>query len=308
MDPEREIYAVVQIFCPFCEAIIRGSRFTDTGWSLLSFEGYLGYRWCSEKTACTLLAFPRIALTKCNCLTFPSCSPLKTYYARQTEIWQKSHPKIVVTHNQIVGLIGKACLKSATTAIAADGFRKTGLFSCNSHVIDGHDFLEVSQHSITSYLLESTSISEQSSTTSGTNPGTVTGTVTPPASQIASAVVLPSNIGRVPDISGRKQEQPTKHAAFPERVCCYFEELALQKQTSRMPRGKGLEIRGNLPKYGCRKRDIPFVVTQKVPTVRGEHEMKERREHLSHRHHQTPKVVREPLLIETEEENSDSGR
>ena len=36
-------------------------------------------------------------------------------------------------------MIGKAYLKSATAAIAAKGFWKTGLFPCNHHVFDEHD-------------------------------------------------------------------------------------------------------------------------------------------------------------------------
>jgi len=136
----------------------------------------------------------------------------------------KSHPNRVVTHYQTAGLVAKAYLKSATTAIAADEIRKTGLLPCNCHIFDELDFLEESQHTITKCLLESpvprTNISEQPSTTSGTNPQP---TVTPPASQNALAVVLPSNIGPVRDIVGRKQEQSTKHAVFPQRICCYFD-------------------------------------------------------------------------------------
>jgi hypothetical protein len=63
-----------------------------------------------------------------------------------------------------------------------------------------------------------TSIVEQPSTTSGTSPENLARTVTQPASQIFSAVVLPCDNGPVPDIFGRKQEQPTEHAAFPQRT------------------------------------------------------------------------------------------
>lgn len=113
-------------------------------------------------------------------------------------------------------------MKSATAVIAADGIRKTGLFPWNRHIIDGHDFLEVSQGKFTSCMLESpviyTSISEQSSTTRGTSPETLARTVNQPPSQNSSAVVLPSNNGPIPEIFGRKQEQPTEHAAFPQRT------------------------------------------------------------------------------------------
>jgi hypothetical protein len=99
----------------------------------------------------------------------------------------KIHPNRVVTHYQITELFGKAYLKLATTAIAADGIRKTGLFPWNHHIIDGHDFLEVSQRNLKSCTVESpvicTSNSEQPSTTSGTIPETLASTATQPASK-----------------------------------------------------------------------------------------------------------------------------
>jgi hypothetical protein len=47
---------------------------------------------------------------------------------------------------------------------------------------------------------------------------------------------LPSDISHVPDTFGKEQKQRTKHVAFPARICCYFDELALQKQTPRRPK------------------------------------------------------------------------
>ena len=48
----------------------------------------------------------------------------------------KNQPNIVVTQYKIAGLVGKAYLKSATAGIAANGFRKTGLFPCKRHIFD----------------------------------------------------------------------------------------------------------------------------------------------------------------------------
>jgi hypothetical protein len=53
---------------------------------------------------------------------------LKTYHAREIEIWPKNHPNRVPTRYPITGLVGRAYLKSATAAITANRFRKTGLF------------------------------------------------------------------------------------------------------------------------------------------------------------------------------------
>jgi hypothetical protein len=65
--------------------------------------------------------------------------PLNTIYAEETKLWLKNHPNRVVTHYQITGLVGKTYLKSATAAIAADGFRKAGFFPFKSHIFYEHD-------------------------------------------------------------------------------------------------------------------------------------------------------------------------
>ena len=54
--------------------------------------------------------------------------PPKTYYAQEIQIWLKAHQNRVVTRYQISRLVGKAYLNSATVVIAANGFRKTGLY------------------------------------------------------------------------------------------------------------------------------------------------------------------------------------
>jgi hypothetical protein len=87
---------------------------------------------------CTLFAFPCIALINCKLWEFPSFS-IKTYNEQEIEIWLKNHPNRVVTHHQIIGLIGKAHLKSATATTAADVFWRTGLFPANRHAFDEHD-------------------------------------------------------------------------------------------------------------------------------------------------------------------------
>ena len=64
--------------------------------------------------------------------------PLKTFHAQEIEIWLKNHPYRVVTHYEITGLVGKAYFKSATAAIAANGFQKAGLCPCSRHIFDEH--------------------------------------------------------------------------------------------------------------------------------------------------------------------------
>jgi hypothetical protein len=72
---------------------------------------------------------------------------MNAVYAEEIEIWLKNHPNRVVTPYQITGLVGKIYLKSATAAIAANGFRKTDLLPFKSHIFYEHDPCRISaQH------------------------------------------------------------------------------------------------------------------------------------------------------------------
>jgi hypothetical protein len=65
---------------------------------------------------------------------------------------------------------------------------------------------------------------------------------------------------QIPLVGNKSSQKTWVHQ---ETICCYSDELVLQKQTSRIRRRGRLEIRGNhLPKRGCRRRDSPFLVTQ----------------------------------------------
>ena len=86
-------------------------------------------------------------------LDFSYVQPLKTYYPQEVEIWLKNHSNRVVTHNQITGLVEKSYLKSATEGFVTNGFRKTGLFPCNRHVLMNMIPKE-SQRNITSCLFD----------------------------------------------------------------------------------------------------------------------------------------------------------
>jgi hypothetical protein len=53
-------------------------------------------------------------------------------------------PSRVVTHYQITGQVGKAYLKMATAAIAANKFQKVSFFPFNHHILDEHDPAKIS--------------------------------------------------------------------------------------------------------------------------------------------------------------------
>jgi len=92
---------------------------------------------CAQEKGVHIICLPPHSTLKLKPLELFFRQPLKTYYTQEMKI----------THYQITELVAKACLKSATAAIAANGFRKIGLSSCNRHIFDGHDHGRIStQH------------------------------------------------------------------------------------------------------------------------------------------------------------------
>ena len=101
--------------------------------------------------------------------------PLKTYHLQEIEIWLKNHPNRVVTPYQITSLVEEAYLKSATAAVAAHGFRETGLFSFNRRIFNAHNRLRISaQHHelLLDISVPCSGIAEEQPTASGTKPQT----------------------------------------------------------------------------------------------------------------------------------------
>ena len=153
-------------------------------------------------------------------------------------------------------------MKSPTAAVAANGFRKTGLFPCYRHI-----FLEESERNITSYLLEisvpCSRIAEEPPITSGTNPQTLSNSHSACPRKNNTVIVLFSDISPVPDTFCRKQDQPTKHEQSRKGFAAIWTSSPTKTNFKKTERGKRLDIRGNLPsKYGCRRGDSPVQVPQ----------------------------------------------
>jgi hypothetical protein len=66
--------------------------------------------------------------------------PLKTFYCQEIEKWLRSHPGRVVSVYQIGELFGHAYMRAATGEIEANGFRATGLFTCDKNIFRPYDF------------------------------------------------------------------------------------------------------------------------------------------------------------------------
>jgi hypothetical protein len=66
--------------------------------------------------------------------------PLKKFCCKEIKKWLRSRPGLVVTIYQIGELFGNAYKRASTGEIAANGFRVTGLFSCDKNIFRPYDF------------------------------------------------------------------------------------------------------------------------------------------------------------------------
>ena len=66
--------------------------------------------------------------------------PLSSYYNVEIEKWLRNHPGRTVTDFQIAQLITPAYLKAATALVAANGFRKSGIWPVDRDIFDEHEF------------------------------------------------------------------------------------------------------------------------------------------------------------------------
>ncbi|KAJ8956832.1 hypothetical protein NQ318_014246 [Aromia moschata] len=88
----------------------------------------------------SIVCIPPHCSHKMQPLDISFMGPLKTYYAKEIENWLRNNPDRVVTVYQVGELFGRAYLRTATAEIAANGFRKPGLYPCNRNVFRAHDF------------------------------------------------------------------------------------------------------------------------------------------------------------------------
>jgi hypothetical protein len=66
--------------------------------------------------------------------------PLKTYYTQETETWLGNNPGRVFTPFVMCKLFEPACRRAATMEASVNAFIKTGLFHCNRHIFQDHEF------------------------------------------------------------------------------------------------------------------------------------------------------------------------
>jgi hypothetical protein len=140
MDPERELYAVVQKF-------MKLSRKHPV---ILTLDGHYSHLRNIEVIDCAremhTVCFPLHSTHKLQRVGVSFMQPLKTYYTQEIEIWLKNHPKELLHTIKLLDWFGKVYLKLATAAIAANGFQKTCFSPCNCHIFDEHDAGRISAH------------------------------------------------------------------------------------------------------------------------------------------------------------------
>jgi len=66
--------------------------------------------------------------------------PLKTYYVQEIETWLGNNPGRVVTPFVVCKLFGPVLRGAVTMEGSVNSFIKTGLFPCNRHLIQVHEF------------------------------------------------------------------------------------------------------------------------------------------------------------------------
>ena len=87
-----------------------------------------------------LLCLPPHCSHRMQPLDVSFMKPLSTYYDQEPEKWLRNNPGRIVTTFQITELFGYAYVKAATSQIAANGFRKTGIFPTNRDIFLSHEF------------------------------------------------------------------------------------------------------------------------------------------------------------------------
>ena len=86
------------------------------------------------------VSLPPQSTHKMQPLDIDFVKPLKIYYAQDTETWLGSSPGLVVTPFVVYKLFGPAYCGAATMEASVNSFIKTGLFRCNRHIFQDHEF------------------------------------------------------------------------------------------------------------------------------------------------------------------------
>jgi len=88
----------------------------------------------------SIVSLPPHSTHKMQPLVVGFLKPLKTYCAQEIETWLGNNPGRIVTPFLVCRLFGPAYRRAATMETSVNSFTKTGLFPCNRHIFQDHEF------------------------------------------------------------------------------------------------------------------------------------------------------------------------
>jgi len=88
----------------------------------------------------SIVSLPPLSTHKMQPLDVGFLKPLKTYYAQEIETWLGNNTGRIVTPFKVCKLFGPAYRRAATMETSVNSFTKTGLFPCNRHKFQDHEF------------------------------------------------------------------------------------------------------------------------------------------------------------------------
>ena len=94
----------------------------------------------ARKYSVATVSLPPHSKHKMKPLDVGFLKPLKTYNAQEIETWLGNNPGRVVTPFIVRKIFGTAFIRAVTMEASVNSFIKTGLFPCNRHVFQDHEF------------------------------------------------------------------------------------------------------------------------------------------------------------------------
>jgi hypothetical protein len=213
MDPETQLDAKVQTFCPCCEAIKKDP-------AILTLDGHDSHSMnievidCARKNGVHIVCLPTHSTHKLQPLGVTFIIASEDIPRTGDRNLTENHPNRVVTRYQITGLVGKAYMKSATATVAANGFRKTCLFPCNRHIFHERDTGKIPAQHHQLFAGNFCAIFQNCRRTTyherhiSTDPNQHSLSL---PKKNTTVIILSCDVSPVPYTFCKKQEQPTKH-------------------------------------------------------------------------------------------------
>uniref|UniRef100_A0A182NVN1 DDE-1 domain-containing protein n=1 Tax=Anopheles dirus TaxID=7168 RepID=A0A182NVN1_9DIPT len=139
-------YMTVDIFCAWFDHFLHYVHPKADNPVLLVVDGHSSHTKnlaVTEKARVnhvTIIVLPPHCSNKLQPLDVSFMAPFKNYYTNAAETFLRNNPGRVITVYEVGQLMSTAFTKAATTLIAVNGFKKTGLWPCNREIFDDTAF------------------------------------------------------------------------------------------------------------------------------------------------------------------------